>query len=75
MNLRYSTSLAISCARGSWPSSSPASPSFGGRSIRDFICASVAAITRNSPATSRFRSFISSMYSTYWSAIVRTGMS
>ena len=36
-----------------------------GSSMRDLMWMSVAAITRNSPATSRFISCIKSMYSRY----------
>jgi hypothetical protein len=42
---------------------------------RDLIQASVAAISRYSPATSRLISCINSMVSTYCSAILAIGMS
>ena len=46
-----------------------------GSSIRDLMWISVAAITRNSPATSRFSSCIRSMYSRYCCVMSAIGMS
>src|SRR3984885_6471880 len=69
----YSCSRRTSSARGS---SSPLSPCPGGRgnSMRDLISASVAAITRYSPASSSCRSCISSMYWVYWRVISAIGI-
>ena len=57
-------------------SSSPcASVGSTGTSIFDLMWMSVAAITMNSPATSRFSSCISSRYSMYWRVMGAIGMS
>ena len=69
----YSCSRRTSSARGS---SSPSSSSFGrGSSMRDLISASVAAMTRYSPASSSCRSCMSSMYCMYWRVISASGIS
>ena len=46
-----------------------------GTSIFDLMWMRVAAITMNSPATSRFSSFITSRYSMYWRVMGAMGMS
>src|SRR5947207_2759738 len=69
----YSCSRRTSSARGS---SSASSSSLGrGSSMRDLISASVAAITRYSPASSSCRPCMSSMYCMYWRVISASGMS
>src|SRR5271170_2951356 len=70
----YSCRRRTSSARGY---SSPNSPAFGGRgsSMRDLISASVAAISRYSPASSSCRPCISSMYCVYWVVISAIGIS
>src|SRR5437762_930884 len=69
----YSCSRRTSSARGS---SSPSSSSLGrGSSMRDLISASVAAITRYSPASSSCRPCMSSMYCMYWRVISASGIS
>src|SRR2546429_7400759 len=69
----YSWSRRTSSARGS---SSPSSSSLGrGSSMRDLISASVAAITRYSPASSSCRPCMSSMYCMYWRVISASGIS
>src|SRR5256884_3543602 len=69
----YSWSRRTSSARGS---SSPCASSLGrGSSMRDLTSASVAAITRYSPASSSCRPCMSSMYCMYWRVISASGMS
>src|SRR5580704_16239576 len=68
----YSCRRRTSSARGS----SSSSTSLGrGSSMRDLISASVAAITRYSPASSSCRSCMSSMYCMYWRVISARGIS
>ena len=50
-------------------------PRSRGSSMRDLMCASVAAITRYSPATSRLSACIASRYSRYFSVTKLIGMS
>src|SRR4029077_18780148 len=69
----YSCSLRTSSARGS--SSPPSSSLARGSSMRDLSSASVAAITRYSPASSSCRSCMSSMYCMYWRVISASGIS
>ena len=53
----------------------PAAVSGRGSSVRDLMWMSVAAITRNSPATSRLSSCISSIVSRYCAVMSAIGMS
>src|SRR6266480_2975844 len=69
----YSCSRRTSSARGS--SSACASSLGRGSSLRDLSSASVAAITRYSPASSSCRSCMSSMYWMYWRVISASGIS
>ena len=69
----YSCRRRISSARGS-SSSSPSALGGRGSSVRDLISASMAAISRYSPASSISMAFISSTYSMYWWVMVATLM-
>src|SRR5262245_53806524 len=76
LNFWCSRSRRTSASRGSSSSpSTPAAVSGRGRSIFDLMCISVAAITRNSPATSRSSSCISAIASRYCCVMSAIGMS